>query len=152
MSINPKVVAMLAMAATAGRGRPKKLEDARPDGEMTGAEAKAVLTDIARGNDAALKIRAVEALQRIIEQESQRERREFSLEQAFESADKAAPGFGPQFLTEAFFNEHKSLPWSCESFTRLVSRLAATFPDRWRHYQDQLPGHRMKFQEVGLAG
>jgi hypothetical protein len=152
MSRNPKVVAMLAMAATAGRGRPRRLEDARPDGELNGTEAKAILTDIARGSDPVLKIRAVEALQKIIEQESQRDRRELSLDQAFEAADKAAPDFGPQFLTEAFFNEHKSLPWACEPFMRLVSRLAAAFPDRWQHYRDHLPGHRLKFEEVGLAG
>jgi hypothetical protein len=152
MSINPKVIAMLAMAATAGRGRPTKLEDVRPTGELTGLEAKSILTDIARGSDAVLKIRAVEALQKIIDQESQRDRRELSLDQAFEAANKAAPDFGPQFLVEAFFQMHRSLPWSCEQFTRLVSRLAAAFPDRWRHYQDHLPGHRLKFEEMGLAG
>jgi hypothetical protein len=143
---------MLAMAATAGRVRPSKLEDVRPDGEMSAGEAKSILTDIARSSDPVLKIRAVEALGKIIDQEEQRDRRELSLEQAFEAAHKAAPDYGPQFLTEAFFNEHKSLPWACEPFVKLVNTLAATFPDRWRHYQDQLPGHRLKFQEVGLAG
>jgi hypothetical protein len=151
LSKNPKVVAMLAMAATAGKVRPSKLEDARPDGEMTGAEAKSILTDIARSSDPVLKIRAVEALGKIIDQEEQRDRRELSLDQAFEAAHKAAGKFGAQFLVEAFFQTHRSLPWSCEPFTRLVSDLAAAFPDRWRHYQDHLPGHRLKFEEVGLA-
>src|SRR5262249_16849791 len=87
LSVNPKVVAMLAMAATAGRVRPSKLEDARPNGELTGTEAKSILTDIARASDPVLKIRAVEALQKIIDQESQRDRRELSLDQAFEAAN-----------------------------------------------------------------
>jgi hypothetical protein len=151
MSKHPKVIAMMAMAQTANGARPKKLEDARPDGELTGAEAKSILTDIARAGDPVLKIRAVEALGKIIDQEEQRDRRDLSLEEAFERAHKAAGDFGAQFLVEAFFQEHKSLPWSCEPFTRLVSQLAATFPDRWQQYQTSLPGHRLKFQEVGLA-
>jgi hypothetical protein len=151
MSINPKVVAMLAMAATANGARPKRLEDAQPDGEMSAGEAKSILTGIARSSDPVLKIRAVEALGKIIDQEEQRDRRELSLEEAFDRAEKAAPVFGPQFLVEAFFQGHRSLPWSCEPFTRLVSNLAAAFPDRWSHYQAALPGHRMKFEEMGLA-
>jgi hypothetical protein len=152
MSINPKVIAMLSLAATAGKGRPKKLEDARPKGEMSPAEAKSILTDIARSSDPVLKIRAVEALGKIIDQEEQRDRRELSLDQAFEAATKAAGEYGAQFLTEAFFNEHRSLPWNCEAFVEIASRLASAFPDRWRHYQAALPGHQLKFQEVGLAG
>jgi hypothetical protein len=152
MSKNPKIIAMMAMAQTANGARPRKLEDVRPDGEMTGGEAKAILTDIGRGNqDPALKIRAIESLAKIIDQEETRDRRELSLEQAFEAATKAAGDYGAQFLTEAYFQEHKSLPWSCEPFIKLVSQLATAFPDRWQHYQSALPGHRLKFQEVGLA-
>jgi hypothetical protein len=153
MARNAKVIAMLTMAQTAGSKRPNEpLQDARPDGEMTGAEAKSILTDIARADEPVLKIRAVEALQKIIDQEQQRDRKELSLEEAFERARKAAGEFGAQFLVEAFFNEHKSLPWACEPFVKLVPMLALTFPDRWRDYQRQLPGHKLKFQEVGLAG
>ena len=80
---NAKVIAMLTMAQTADRQRPiAPLQDAKPDGEMTGAEAKAILTDIARNNDPVLRIRAVEALGKIIDAEEQRDRRELSLEQA----------------------------------------------------------------------
>lgn len=77
MSKHPKVIAMMAMAQTANGARPKKLEDARPDGELTGAEAKSILTDIARAGDPVLKIRAVEALGKIIDQEEQRDRRTY---------------------------------------------------------------------------
>jgi phage terminase small subunit len=151
LSKNPKVIAMLAMAATAGRGRPTKLEDARPDGEMSPSEARSILTDIARSQDAALRIRAVDSLTKILDQEAQRDRRELSLEEAFERAHKAAGNFGAQFLVEAFFQQHRSLPWACEPFAKLAIDLAAAFPDRWAHYQATLPGHRLKFEEAGLA-
>lgn len=109
------------------------------------------MTNIAHDNDPALKIRAIESLTKILDQEEQRDRKELSLDQAFDAATKAAGDYGAQFLVEAFYQQHRSLPWSCESFTRLVTRLAATFPDRWQQYQTSLPGHRLKFQEVGLA-
>jgi hypothetical protein len=142
---------MLAMAATANTGRPKRLEDAQPDGEMSGAEAKAILTSIARSEDPVLKIRAVEALGKIIDQESQRERDEYSMDEAVEASFKAAGVYGGQFLAESFFTRHRSLPWNSDAFTAIAPKLAAAFSDRWQHFRDLLPGHRLKFEEVGLA-
>jgi phage terminase small subunit len=148
---HPKVIAIIAMATTANGKRPNRLEEARPDGEMSAAEAKSILTDIARQNEPALKIRAVESLAKILDQETQRDRKELSLEEAFERAHKAAGNFGAQFLVEAFFQQHRSLPWACEPFVKLATDLAAAFPDRWAHYQAALPSHRLKFEEAGLA-
>jgi phage terminase small subunit len=149
---HPKVIAMLAMATTANGKRPNRLEESRPEGEMAGTEARGILTDIARApSDPALKIRAIETLDRIIARDEERDRQELSLEEAFERAHKAAGNFGAQFIVEAFFQQHRSLPWACEPFVKLATDLAAAFPDRWQHYQSALPSHRLKFEEAGLA-
>jgi hypothetical protein len=151
MSRNPKVVAMLAMAATSTKARPKQLDPApRPEGEMTPTERSAILTAIARDQEPALKIRAVEALDRITDREEQRERREYSMDEAVEASFKSAGLFGPQFIVESFFNRHKSLPWNSDAFVEIAPKLAAAFPERWQHYRNLLPHHRLKFAEVGI--
>ena len=62
------------------------------------------MTNIAHDNDPALKIRAIESLTKILDQEEQRDRKELSLDQAFDAATKAAGDYGAQFLVEAFIS------------------------------------------------
>jgi hypothetical protein len=133
---------LLAMAvAEAGGGY---------DGNLTTEEAKRILTLLARGSDPAMRIKSIEALERMQAREAAQaqERRELGFDEALKEAEAKAPTFGRLFLLEAYWAEHGALPVRSEEFRRQAQTIAVEAPASWWSWRCNSPGHEAEFDAL----
>lgn len=126
-----RIMSLLALAAAeAGGGY---------DGTLTRSESRQILTGLARGSDPALKIKAIESLNKLDADESAgRPTEEQTTEQA--ARDFMAlcrPEMAPLMWAEIVLRGYQ---WHAPFIRQIVPYLAAHHSDAWRGYRDLLVG------------
>jgi hypothetical protein len=118
---------LLALASGAGSGY---------DGSVDRDEARRILSNLARGSDPAVRIRSIEALQKIDEADRQQQaaREEPSLEDIARDVLETHPEYGPVILCDLIFQDNNSV-WGTPFLEHLAPILKRDFPKAWERYR-----------------
>lgn len=118
---------LLAMTAAEGGGF---------DGSVDAAEAKRILSSLARGSDPSIRIRAVEALAKLDEADRQarRSNRDPEPEEIVREILSCSPAFGPIIVADTFFNQTKQI-WGLPLLKQLAPLLKRDHPSAWDRYR-----------------
>ena len=126
---------LLAMTVAEGGG---------PDGTVDAAEARRILSSLARGSDPSIRIRSVEALAKLDEADRQARRTKED-----PSPKEIARTLGPALIADCQFTNHNTL-WGLPFLKELAPLLKRDYPAAWQKYRAAMltDGDRIEFDAI----
>jgi hypothetical protein len=118
---------LLALASGAGSGY---------DGSVDRDEARRILSNLARGSDPSIRVRAIEQLSKFDEADrvQQAAREEPSMEDAAREMLEYSPEYGALVFADTYFKETGSI-WGLPFLKELAPVLKNQFPLAWERYR-----------------
>jgi hypothetical protein len=110
--------------------------DSGYDGSVDRDEARRILSNLARGSDPAVRIRSIEALQKIDEADRQQQaaKEEPSMEELARDILETSPEYGPVILADLIFQDGGSI-WGTPFLKELAPIVKRDFPKAWERYR-----------------
>jgi hypothetical protein len=123
-----------------------------PDGTVDAAEVRRIISQLARGSDPAIRIRACEAIAKL-DQADRAERvarRELSADDVALEIMRCAPAYAPVILGDSFFSTMRTI-WGLPYLKELAPLLKRDFPKAWETYRASVkqPEHVLEFDALG---
>jgi hypothetical protein len=133
---------LLAMTVAEGGG---------PDGTVDAAEARRILSSLARGSDPSIRIRSVEALAKLDEADRQarRTKEDPSPKEIARTILTEFSTLGPAIIADCQFTNHNTL-WGLPFLKELAPLLKRDYPAAWQKYRAAMltDGDRFEFDAI----
>ena len=109
-------------------------EGGGPDGTVDAAEARRILSSLARGSDPSIRIRSVEALAKLDEADRQarRTKEDPSPKEIARTILTEFSTLGPAIIADCQFTNHNTL-WGLPFLKELAPLLKRDYPAAWRN-------------------
>jgi hypothetical protein len=122
------------------------------DGTVTPEETRRILSKLARGADANIKLRACEAIAKLeqADQAARAIRRELSPDDIALEIMRCSPAYAPVILGDSFFSTMRTI-WGLPYLKELAPLLKRDFPKAWETYRASVkqPEHVREFDALG---
>jgi hypothetical protein len=135
---------LLALASGAGSGY---------DGSVDRDEARRILSNLARGSDPSIRVRAIEQLSKFDEADRQQQaaKEDPPLEDVARDVLETHPEYGPVILCDLIFQDTNSI-WGTPYLAQLAPILKRDFPKAWERYRAAMRTEwRTEFEKLSDA-